>query len=486
MKRILFTLFAVLCLLMADAVSPAATVAACLDQTGETGDKTEQLETNARFAVKLADGRFRLRGLLKGMYESLGLKPPKSLDDLNWTIDARTIPGKARIESLDRITGGVIVPEVEGDRVLITLDRAAVKAAVADAETDTEHWLDSFETMLVWWHGRARGLTFEMDDVKRASIRRYFAQREAPPERVIVLVHGLDDPGWMFDDIAPALRRAGYEVARVEYPNDGPIVESADVLALCLMELKQRGVKRVDIVAHSMGGLVTRDVLTREAYYAGDWSGGNSGHNTGDDPGTNPGTNSGGGRFPIVDRLIMCGTPNHGSKMARLRAISEIKEHFSRAISGEGTLLGGFSDGSGEAARDLLPGSDCLKRLNAKPLATHTRYTIIAGRASPLAGDEVGSVARKVRTAARWANAPKWLLDGIAKAEKGGAELLDEAVRDIGDGCVTIDSARLEGVDDFIIVEANHVSLIVNIMPGSETTPPAIPIILDRLRDDQP
>ena len=58
--------------------------------------------------------------------------------------------------------------------------------------------------------------------------------------------------------------------------------------------------------------------------------------------------------------------------------------------------------------------------------------------------------------------------------------MFQEAVRGIGDGVVSIESARLPGVDDTVVVEANHLSMIVNLL-RSDSTPPAIPIVLERL-----
>ncbi|UCD75780.1 MAG: alpha/beta fold hydrolase [Phycisphaerales bacterium] len=308
---------------------------------------------------------------------------------------------------------------------------------------------------------RVFGLTFVTDDDPYCPPAEMRDPDGKLPERIVVLIHGLDDPGWMWRDMIPALREAGHIVARFEYPNDGPISEAADLMALSLTEIRLMGVQRVDVVAHSMGGLVTRDLLTRESYYGGD--------------------GAGRGRFPALDRFIMCGTPNHGSELVRLRAVSEIKEQITRAFSGEGEWLGSLADGSGEAAVDLLPGSDFLRRLNQRPLATHTRHIIIAGRMSPVRKQDVNGLAGKVRQFARSSNAPNWLRSWIDVAEEQTASLLDETVRGLGDGCVSLDSAKLTGVEDITIVEANHVGLIVNIIANSDNVPPAIPIVLDRL-----
>ena len=48
---------------------------------------------------------------------------------------------------------------------------------------------------------------------------------------------------------------------------------------------------------------------------------------------------------------------------------------------------------------------------------------------------------------------------------------------------MSIDSAKLAGVDDFVVIKADHIGMIVNVVP-SDRTPPAIPIILDRLEEE--
>jgi pimeloyl-ACP methyl ester carboxylesterase len=306
------------------------------------------------------------------------------------------------------------------------------------------------------------GITFVTDEEERTKPGLFLPRPEGGDRPVVILVHGLDDPGWMWRDVITVLRREGFTVGRMQYPNDGPIADSADLFARSLQELRRAGVDRLSIVAHSMGGLVTRDVLTRRAHYAGDARGGE--------------------RFPAVERFIMCGTPNHGSELARLRAISEIKEQVTRTFAGSGDWLGGLSDGNGEAAVDLLPGSVFLERLNGRPLATGVRYTIIAGRASPVAEDDLKELSRTVRKTARRLSAPRWMRTWIGAADRQAKDLLKQAVRGLGDGCVSIDSARLSGVDDFVIVEADHVGMIVRVVRRGPEPPVGIPIILERLK----
>ena len=47
----------------------------------------------------------------------------------------------------------------------------------------------------------------------------------------VVLVHGLDEPGSIWEDVIPALREADWAVWEFHYPNDQPIEASAAYLA---------------------------------------------------------------------------------------------------------------------------------------------------------------------------------------------------------------------------------------------------------------
>jgi hypothetical protein len=60
------------------------------------------------------------------------------------------------------------------------------------------------------------------------------------PSRIVLLVHGLDEPGDIWDDAAVALADAGHTVVRFDYPNDQRIAHSADLLAAALERLKAR------------------------------------------------------------------------------------------------------------------------------------------------------------------------------------------------------------------------------------------------------
>lgn len=288
------------------------------------------------------------------------------------------------------------------------------------------------------------------------------------PTRVVVLLHGLDEPGNMWDDLAPALLDKGYTIVKLEYPNDGAISASGEIFAGVLADLRARGVTRADIVAHSMGGLVAREALTRPGLLAGP----DARH-----------------RAPQVGRLIMLSTPNQGSVLAPLQPLSEAREHLLRRLdhteSPEDGLVNSYADGDGAAARDLLPNSDFLRALNARPLPQGVEITnIVASVVTDKSREELVACTRwaeRELSASLGVEADPLLVGRFAS-------WVDRAIGSLGDGLVSAESAALPGVTDTVRLEANHRGMVQRSQllealglgqPGA--VPPAIPVILDRL-----
>ncbi len=267
--------------------------------------------------------------------------------------------------------------------------------------------------------------------------------------RVVVLIHGLDEPGGVWDELGPALIEAGYRVALFEYPNDQAVVISAGGLAKAMRKLGEMGIDGVDVVAHSMGGLVSREALTNP------------------EMGASSGMISG----VRVGRLILVGTPNEGSAWARLRGVAEIRERVQRWMASDdmdvSILVNLREDGDGQAGVDLLPGSAFLTRLNGRVMPSSVAVTCVVGRiVDPAVTAGAGGIA-------------------------GGMVGVDEAADALGDGVVSVESASLDGCDDVVVLVANHRSLIrtVEIEEGWRTMvgreagpePEGIGVVLDRL-----
>lgn len=100
----------------------------------------------------------------------------------------------------------------------------------------------------------------------------------------VVFVHGMGRSSKSWPALAKRVEEAGHLVVAFDYPSTRcSIAESADYLAEVIGSLD--GIERIDIVAHSMGGLVSRAYLANH-------------------------------RDPRLHRLVMLGVPNLGAEMA--------------------------------------------------------------------------------------------------------------------------------------------------------------------------
>ena len=267
----------------------------------------------------------------------------------------------------------------------------------------------------------------------------------------VILVHGLDEPGKIWMNLAPALVKEGFSVWIMTYPNDQPIIESAQFFLKHLQLHNVSGKGSISIVAHSMGGLVAREMLT--------------------DPSLSYAEKADKGELPAVELLIMVGTPNHGAGLAQFRAFTEFRDQLENLFKGNYHWLQGIIDGAGEAGIDLIPGSKFLKTLNSRPHPYNVSMLVIAGMMSQRQKKEIEKFAHNLE-----AKLPEDIRVVAKKIEK----VLLSVSNQVGDGLVSVNSASLSGVP-FKIVQGTHLSMIRNIRAGSQRIPPAIPIIIEQL-----
>jgi len=227
----------------------------------------------------------------------------------------------------------------------------------------------------------------------------------------IVLVHGLDEPGGIWDDLLPTLGSAGYATWEFRYPNDQGIDRSADLLAANWQGVP--GDVPLVLIGHSMGGLVVRDFVTR-------W------------------------RHPVegtprvtgapVRSVILAGTPNQGSELARMRVWLEPRDQLATGRQSGFSPLAGLADGTGAAKIDLQPGSRFLDDLNARPWPTSVQIRVIGG-------------------------------------------LLVQSAPGLGDGVVAVNSLAVVGASPPTLVAASHRGML-NRLLESDPEPPAIAAIM--------
>ena len=258
----------------------------------------------------------------------------------------------------------------------------------------------------------------------------------------VLLIHGLDDPGLIWGNLIPVLNENQFNTWIMVYPNDQPVRDSAKFLNEQLRILKAQGIDQLSIIAHSMGGLVSREMLTNPDYQCKELDCENA--------------------EVKIDQLIMLGTPNHGSELARVRFFAEIKEQIQRLVSGEKIWLEWIFDGAGEAGIDLIPNSEFLTSLNARPHPVDTRYFVIAGIIGNNEKEQLAQIYQQ------------YFSDEKLLA------MVNNVMNTLGDGLVTVESATLEGVP-IEIVNGNHLSILRNLISTNEETPPAIPLVMAKL-----
>lgn len=94
-----------------------------------------------------------------------------------------------------------------------------------------------------------------------------------PRRPVVVWVHGYDPAQGEADPLLRDLERRGYQIVRFRYDWGQDMDGSADALVRAVRALRAEfGLKRLTVVAHSQGGLVSRKAMTvgREPTLAGD------------------------------------------------------------------------------------------------------------------------------------------------------------------------------------------------------------------------
>ncbi len=277
--------------------------------------------------------------------------------------------------------------------------------------------------------------------------------RERPLDRpLVVLVHGLHSRPEIFEAFARELTEAGYSVGTLRAPNDQSADDSARLLSAGLKRVaREQPRRRVILIGTSLGGLLARQTV--------------------EDPALDPGN---------VRRLIMVGTPNHGSLLAEFAFAAELWEHTAEA--GDRRAVQQFyesiEDGLGEVYKDLAPGSEYLDRLNARPRNPNVRYSLLLGDGGFFAPESIDSLRRNWLRSEENGRFRRLLGPRV----EGLLADIEEIERGRGDGAVAIKRGRLDGVADTVVLPFNHLSMLT-----ATETPEAQKLrraVLERLQDD--
>jgi pimeloyl-ACP methyl ester carboxylesterase len=216
--------------------------------------------------------------------------------------------------------------------------------------------LDASEERLAW--GTYAQCNAKLGEVCKLAPPRAFTKR------VVLVLHGMARTRNSMDDLSAYLRKHGTDdVLQIGYPSTR---EDIPTHARSLEKIIERldGVEEVDVVAYSMGNLVTR-------YWLGNLAAEQKGDATATVAPKKP--------LPRLRRYVMLGPPNHGAQRANLWAQStvgrelfnivvgdggqqlgprfhEIKDHLATPACEFGIVAGGKGDGKGW--HDGIPGDD--------------------------------------------------------------------------------------------------------------------------------
>jgi pimeloyl-ACP methyl ester carboxylesterase len=252
-----------------------------------------------------------------------------------------------------------------------------------------------------------------------------------PARPTICLVHGLNSSSGGFVHMIPWLQEAGYGIVIYDYPFNRRIEESCAGFARDWAAFRRQAGDKLPwaIVAHSMGALLARALVEDDATWAGD-----------------------------VSSLILIAPVNQGSHLARVQTVIQLMNGLQSINEKKmSKAMMHVSDGMGQSAQDMLPGSAVLTNLNRRPRRRCVAYHIVAGDSGFMTRDGRTQIEAQVNLVNRNAG----IFGRLTQAATADLpELLDELTDGTGDGCVAIERTRLDGVTDHVILHANHAELI--------------------------
>jgi pimeloyl-ACP methyl ester carboxylesterase len=370
---------------------------------------------------------------------------------------ALELPAAGLILSTQGFAGALtrtLLSEALGPEVTISFRPGAMVIAIDDRILAVDRRAE--------WLGRLRNLGNRAAEAARTrqaygmhALKSFRANDPARP--TVCLIHGLNSSSGGFVHVIPLLEEAGYGIVVYDYPYDRGLVESCAIFARDWAGFRRDTRDRLpwSIVGHSMGALLARALIEDDATWGGD-----------------------------VSSLVMIAPVNQGSQLAKVQTFMQISRGL-KAINGKDATKAmlSLSDGLGQAAQDMLPGSAFLRGLNRRPRRGGVAYHVLAG--------DRGFMTRQGRAQIEGhlelVNQNAGVFGRLTRAATADLpELLDELTDGTGDGCIAVERTRLEGVADHVVIHANHVELVRGPLLYPDPGPVVcMPVVLKWLKADR-
>lgn len=387
-------------------------------------------------SIPLREGRLSIDQLQQILEEDLDIPPAAipNLFSLDVELDLRSINGWLLVRGLNGAMGNGFHAVVTDKSLLIQID----------PDQWPRDWNQSCDAL-----DRFTEIAAPQALARQNRMFGLHLPRVVDPHRpLVILIHGLDGDCGCCNDLARLLTSDHFQTAMFAYPAERPLAQEAEEFARNMRLLhEQFPSMQIDLVTESMGGLIARKYVEGPEYAGG------------------------------VDHFIMIAPPNAGSNWTPYAVLLKLIVNGSDWWHDpQWSPAWMITEGICQSANDLRPDSKFLAELNSHPRRPGVRYTIIAG------DRPVG-----YRFAAE---ALEWSGDLIGDRMAGwrGARQIKSAMDDESnrllrrkgddDGPVSLKSARLAGVTDYVAVPADHLALYESIDGQS---PSAWPTIQNRL-----
>lgn len=167
--------------------------------------------------------------------------------------------------------------------------------------------------------------------IRRYVMGVYFLDEYDPARTPVLFIHGMGGFPQQFERYVELMDTRRYQPWFVHYPSGMPLEQVSEWLNRSLNELQTRfGFERLCVVAHSMGGIVAREVVNRHVENSG---------------------------VPFLRGLITIAAPMNGLTSA------EFGVDWSPSVA--------------PSWKDLVEGSQMLSQLYRRPLPDYTRYDLL-------------------------------------------------------------------------------------------------------------
>ena len=270
-----------------------------------------------------------------------------------------------------------------------------------------------------------------------SGLRPFHKDRELEnAKHIVLLVHGFNSSTSRMNNLAKAIEKdlrkkdSGVEVACFDYASHDGVSLAAKSLEASLQTIIDKNPDcSISLVTHSLGGVVSRVMIERDGF-----------------------------AMSQLKRLIMIAPPNHGTQLASLPSGNASFDSLLAKIDRIDIrkALQSVVSTTNIAVEDVKPGSKCLQELNTRKRNASVDYSIILGDVGILSASE----AKLLRQFAKKLRGAEIVGSGANDLNSILETLPLELITGKGDGVVSVESGKLSGVDDTIVMSFKHNELL--------------------------